>query len=369
MRNPLPLLLLLPLGCHDGHVEKSIPAVRVHALDRGASASVARYSASVEPRTRVEVAYKVGGYVAAITSRAGAQGAARLLQEGDVVKRGEVLARLRTSDFDDRMRQAQAALSEAQAGLEKATLDYGRARRLRVGEDVTQADLDNARVAVEAAQARTEGARARLAEASAALDDSILRSPLDGTVIRRTLEVGSLVGPGTAAFSIADLTGVKVVFGVPDTVVARLRPGTPQQVTAEAVTGKAFQGTLTRVSPAADPRTRLFEIEISIPNAEGLLKPGMIAALSLDLLQGAAAEQSFIVPLSAIVRSPLHREQYAVYLAEEAQGQTVVKAREVTLGEFAGSSIPVLSGLTGGERIVTSGASLLSDGEAVRVIP
>jgi len=366
----LPVLtLLMPLACQKAELAKSIPAVRVQKLDRSAGVSSARYSASIEPETRVELAFKVGGYVASIATRKGPSGATRILQDGDSVKRGEVLTRLRTTDYDQKKSQAQAALAEALAAQEKATLDYGRASKLRVGEEITSASLDAARVAEETSRARVEGAQATLAQAKTALEDSVLRAPMDGTVTKRSIEVGTLVAPGTVAFSIVDTSNVKVIFGVPDTVVLRLRLGARQSVSSEAVRGKVFEGTLSRISPTADPRTRLFEIEVSLANPESELKPGMIASLPLEMQQRAQVSAPVLVPLSAIVRSPLHRERYAVYLADESPGGTAVKAREVTLGEFMGNQIPVLSGLQGEEQIVVTGASLLYDGEPVRVIP
>src|SRR6185369_1830554 len=110
-----------------------------------------------------------------------------------------------------------------------------------------------------------------------------------------------------------------------------------------------------------------------IPNADQRLKSGMVAALSLaddgGGASGAAKKDEPLVPLSAIVRSPGHAGQFAVFVIDDAGGKSTARAKDVTLGEYLGNVIPVKEGLAGGERIVVQGAGLLSDGEAVEVIP
>jgi multidrug efflux system membrane fusion protein len=173
------------------------------------------------------------------------------------------------------------------------------------------------------------------------------------------------------AFTVAEIRNVKVVFGVPDTVLPRIALGATQDITTEAYRDVKFKGRITRVDPTADPKSRVFEVEVTIPNDDGRLKTGMIAALSLaDAVVATGAQP--LVPLSAIVRSPAHPGQFAVYLVEGDPGGTgrgTARARDVELGDYLGSVIPVTKGLAGGERIVTMGAGLLSDGEAVQVIP
>jgi multidrug efflux system membrane fusion protein len=169
--------------------------------------------------------------------------------------------------------------------------------------------------------------------------------------------------------SAAEIRNVKVVFGVPDTILPRVKLGASQTVTTEAYRDVKFDGRITRIDPAADPHSRVFEVEVSIPNADGRLKTGMIAALSLADGPSQAAAAQPLVPLQAIVRSPSHPSEFAVFVIEPEAGRSVVHAREVQLGDYLGSVIPVTQGLKGGEQIVVLGAGLLSDGEAVQVIP
>jgi RND family efflux transporter MFP subunit len=187
-------------------------------------------------------------------------------------------------------------------------------------------------------------------------------------IMKRLIEVGSLVGPGTPGFVVADNRNVKASFGVPDTVVTTLKLGTNIGLTIEALGSKEFTGKLTRIAPSADISTRVFEVEVTIPNPEDTLKPGMVASMRISGGDTAAAPQ-VLLPISAIVRSPGNKKGYAVYVVETSGESSVVKAHEVTLGEFLGNSVPALSGLNAGQQVVVQGASLITDGEAVRILP
>jgi RND family efflux transporter MFP subunit len=161
------------------------------------------------------------------------------------------------------------------------------------------------------------------------------------------------------------------MFGVPDSLVGRLRTGQPLRVTAEAYRGVKFSGRITAISPSADAQSRVFDIEVSIPNADGRLRPGMIGAVDVSaetpsvpaLESGAPA-----IPLTAIVRAD-KPDQYSVFIVDGSDDRPTVHGRDVTLGSVQGNLVAVTSGLSAGERVVVMGASLLKDGETVRVIP
>jgi multidrug efflux system membrane fusion protein len=190
---------------------------------------------------------------------------------------------------------------------------------------------------------------------------------MHAVVIKRNVEVGTLAAPGTVAFSIADTQSVKVVFGVADTELESLRLGTRQTVTTEAFRGREFEGRITRIAPVADPKSRVFEVEITIANPDQELKPGMIASLKLND-KGTSAPVA-VLPLNAVVRSPGHPGRFAVFVVDGKTGAPTARLREVELGEFLGNQIPIRAGLADGDRVIVQGASLLSDGEPVTVIP
>jgi RND family efflux transporter MFP subunit len=342
--------------------------VKIASVERAGGANGTRYSAQIEPATRVDMAFKVGGYVDSIIKVRGVDGKPRILQEGDAVRQGMELAAIRRTDYAQKLGEAQASLSQSKAALEQAQLDFDRVSKLAEHGSVAAAELDGARTKRDSAAATLTGATVRVEEAQTSLADTSLRSPLDGVVLRRGIEIGQLAAPGTVAFSVADVSSVKTVFGVPDTMLPRVHLGAAQTVSTEAYPGATFAGRISRVAASADAKSRVFEVEVVVPNADGRLKPGMVAALSIEKgVQGVA--EAPLVALSAIVRSPAHAGKFAVFVLDDGGGKTVARAHEVELGEYLGRVIPVKSGLSGGERVVVQGAGLLSDGEEVEVIP
>jgi multidrug efflux system membrane fusion protein len=328
-----------------------------------------RYSASIQPYQQVSLAFKVGGYVREMRQLPGPDGRLRNLQQGDRVTKGTVLARLSSADYEEKVNQAKAQLAEAEANLIKARSDAARAESLYAAKAMTRPDYDAATAALAGATARGDGARAQLEAAQISLNDTALVAPADGVVLSRNVEVGALAGVGTAGFTLADLTRVKAVFGVPDLLVQRVQVGTHLTLTTDAFTGVDFPGRVTAVSPAADAESRVFSVEVTIPNPERKLKAGMIATVEV-----ASPSQTEIpagaptVSVSAVVKSA-RQGAFAVFVAEGQAETTTARARDVSLGRISGNRVAVESGLATGDRVVVSGASLLTDGDSVRVIP
>lgn len=367
------VVLMIPLGMAcQGRASDAPPppaAVKVATVDRAGAETATRYSAQIEPATRVDLAFKVGGYVESIGKVRGVDRKPRILQAGDEVQSGLELASLRRNDYVQKVREAEAAYAQARASEEQADLDLSRDSKLAANGSISPAEVDSARIKRDAAKASLEGAKVRVDEAQTSLSDTVIRSPIDGVILSRAIEVGTLAAPGTIGFSVAVVARVKAVFGVPDTVLPRVHLGAPQLVTTAAFPNERFTGRITRISPAADTKSRVFEVEVTIPNDGQKLKSGMVAALSMSDTAGAPVKAEPLVPLAAIVRSPAHAGRFAVFVVESAEGKEIARARDVELGEYLGRVIPATAGLKGGERIVVQGAGLLSDGEAVQVIP
>ena len=361
--------LIAVAACRRENVPEAQPtAVKVAPVDLASTVAGTHYSAQINPATRVELAFKVRGYVESVATGPGVDGKLRLVQEGDPVPAGAQLAMLRRAEYAQRHAEASATVTQAAVALDQATLDHERTAKLAEHNAVASAELDAARMRRDAAAATLEGARARLDQAATVLSDTVLRSPLRGTVMRRSIEIGALAEPGAPAFVIADTSSVKVAFGVPDTVLPRVRLGAALTVTTEAYPGERFPGRISRISPSADPRNRVFEIDVTIANPDGRLKPGAVAALSLDDDAVAVSARTPLVPLSAIVRAPGHPGRFAVFVVDPASARPEVRAREVEFGDYSGQLVPVTRGLTGDETVVVQGAGLLSDGESVEVI-
>jgi len=257
-------------------------------------------------------------------------------------------------------------LARAQAEHERAALSFGRISTLYKAGAATQPDYDDTRAQDQSTQAAVDSANASIAEAKLALNYCELRAPFDSWVLKRNVDVGTLVGPATNGFTLADTRTVKAVFGVPDTAVARIKPGSPQTVTTEALPN-GFSGHVTAISAAADPRSRVYSVEVRIDNPQNLLKAGMIASITIGTPSppGGVA----VVPISAVVRSPTDPNGFAVLVTEGSGDMVKVHAQDVTLGNTYGNLIAVRSGVTVGERVVTSGTNTIKNGDQVRIIP
>jgi multidrug efflux system membrane fusion protein len=393
--------LLFLIGCgSDTPVEKPPIPVKVQAVEMYSSDSRARYSANIEPKTQVNLAFKVGGYLDAILQVRGVDGRLRDVQEGDVVTKGTVLAHVRQSDYVAKVNQAsaqlaearsalgsgQAQLAEAQAAFERARLDFDRATNLLASQSTTKAEYDGAKAQFDVSQARVNAAKTQLdtiqakigaaealvSEAEIALQDCELKAPMNGVVLQRMVEIGTLVGPGTPGFILADTTSVKAVFGVPDRIVQIAKLGIPLTINTESILGVDFEGRITAISPSADPASRVFNVEVTIPNPRNQLKAGMIATVEVpgEAISGQRASAAApVVPLTAIVKSPQNPNGYAVFVVEGREGKQVARLHNVKVGEVYGNNIAVNDGVKLKERVIVTGATLVVDGEPVRVIP
>ncbi|MGH7164009.1 MAG: efflux RND transporter periplasmic adaptor subunit [Nitrospiraceae bacterium] len=383
-------------GCGErGPAQKPPTAVKVWLVEANTTEAGTRYSATIRPKSQVDLAFKVGGYVTQILQVPGQDGRLREVQEGDRVHKGAVLARLGESDYQVKRNQVNATLAEgeaakdqarsflaeAEASFEQAQADYGRAKNLLQMQSLPRSDFDAAKARYEVAQASVEKVRAQLKMAEArvsalkeqlagadiALQDTTLVAPMGGTIVKRHVEQGSLAAPGAVLFELADTSSVKVVFGVPDVVIGSLTLGSQFSVASEAIRGRRFRGAISRLSPSADPASHVFEVELLIPNPKNNLKPGMI--VGLEVAEPSRAHGTPAIPLSAIVRSKTVPTGYAVYVVDGTGEQARVQLRDVTLGNPRGNRFTVLSGVNAGERVVVAGATLVADGDPVRIVP
>jgi RND family efflux transporter MFP subunit len=364
-------------GCSEVHGEAETHTaprpVKVSEVRPAETLSGIRYAVSIQPYEQIPLSFKSGGYVDSVMQRRGADGRPRALQAGDAVAAGAIVARVREADYRERINQANASLQELEAAQAKAELDRERARTLFAAQALIKPDLDSAEANYNANVARLASARANIEMAQIAMRDTALVAPRGGIILERKIETGTLVGTGTIGFVLGDVRVVKAIFGVPDSMVHRIALGQRLDITTEAFRGSAFTGQVTAVSPSAEQQSRVFDIEVSIPNADSRLRPGMIGSVEVaaDPTAKEAMEATVpAIPLSAIVRSEQRPDQYAVFVVEgRSADESIVHTRAVTLGGVQGNLVAVTTGLAPGERVVVMGATLLKDGEAVRVIP
>jgi len=362
-------IVLGAVGCHPSkpieQPPQAVRAERMEAQPRMAAGGL-RFSAVVMPDVQVPLSFRITGYVASLKEVRGEDGKMRDIAEGDRVSRGAVLVRIRSAEYEDKVRQASSQAAAAEAVALRARLDFDRAKRLYDSQSITKPDFDAARAQFDAAQEELKSARAATSEAEIALRDTSLVAPFDGDIVRKAVELGAFVGPGLPAFVLAKTDVVKITIGVPDTTVRSIQLGQPIEVTVDAFAHRTFHARISRIASAADPKTRNFEVEVAIPNPDRLLKVGMIGSLQLATGEMDRQERSFQVPLSAIVQSP--NGNYGVFVVATSDGGESARMRAVEIGNVVGSEITVVRGLAAGDEVITTGANLLKDGQRVEVL-
>jgi len=366
----------LLLACGTPPPPAALPrAARVTSVALRPVAQSARYSGVLESKAQLDLAFRVPGRVASVGQVAVPGLAPRALQEGDVVKKGDVLA---TLDLDDLRSQRSAAAAgaastaaqvrSAQTALAQSEREVGRARKLFANGDLAQADLDRAEAAFAAAgsslasiEAQYQSRRDQLALSQSTLSDATLRSPIDGVISRKNVDPGELVPPNVPVFSIVDVSELRVVFGVPDTRVNLVELGAKVSVVIEALPGSRFSARVSKIAPTADPALRTYGVELSLPG-EARLRPGMTATALL----GDDGQQTFpVLPLSAVVRMP-DGAGYAVFgLTADSKVELV----PIEVADLLENDVVVGAGLQAGRRVVVAGAEFLRAGDAVAVVP
>ena len=370
--------------------EKDATPVRLAVVAKYAPNDGQVYSASILPNRQVTLAFRTSGFVESIHQVRGADGRMRSVDIGDVVSRGTVLAEVRTKDYQLQVSQiqgqvtqareaeqaAKAQLAQAEASAAKAQQDFDRADALFKKTSLTKSDYDAAKANRDATQAQVEAARAQaqasggtlsaaqsaLGTAKLGLSDTSLTAPFSGAVVQRSVDVGMLAGPGVPAFVLADISSVKAAIAVPDIEVTHLRKGSKIAIYAEPFPGRKFNGFVSAVAAAADSTTRSFQVEVTVPNDRAMLRPGMVVSLALT---GAPPSQPVtVVPLASIVRAAPASSQFAVVVVADGKA----RREPVTLGNTYGDRIAI-KGVDPGQMVVSSGASFVSDGEAVKVLP
>src|SRR5262249_43487274 len=156
-------------------------------------------------------------------------------------------------------------------------------------------------------------------------------------VVKRNVDIGSLVGPATNGFTVSNTRFVKAVFGVPDISIKRVSLGQHHAITTDALQG-TFDGRVTSISPAADPKSRVYSVEVTIPNPDDHLKSGMIATINFG--GNELPKPVLAVPLESVIRDPAG-SGFAVMLASGSDDTAAAQVRSVELGEAYGNMVAI----------------------------
>jgi RND family efflux transporter MFP subunit len=389
-------------------VEAVVQVVRAGKAEEIRPSPEERYSVSIEPCEKVDLAFKSGGIVAGILQVRGADGRMRNVQAGDKVARNAELAQVRPLDYQHALEQAEAQHAQAQAQFAQAKAQWAQSQaelaRVRANFNTAQVEYvrttnlfqsaslvkqqydeakgryeaDAAAVAaaeegvkaaedgVKAAENGVTKAAAAVKEAKLSLQDTTLNAPFAGWITARNVDRGSLVDGKAIGFTIEDTHLVKAAFSVPDFTLAGIRRGQKQSVLLEPLRRTAA-GVVTSISPHADPQSRVFTIEVTLDNPREDIRPGMIGSLILGQPQD--SRPRLVVPLTAVVRPPADPNGFAVFRLTERGGKSYASAQTIEIGETYGDSIEVTRGLSAGQKIISLGGAQLRDGQQVSVIP
>jgi RND family efflux transporter MFP subunit len=365
------VLIVSVNGCRrQNQVDNPLTPVTVMPVTTYSGESGARYSASIVPYTQVNLAFKVGGYIESILQTKGPDGRWRNVQVGEFVKKGAVLAQIRKNDYEAAVNQASGSIAQAKAAHQQAVENFNRAASLYSSQSMTKSDYDSAKANLDATSGQMQQATGATESAQISLSDTSLRAPMDAVILQRSVEVGSFVGPGTVGFVISGTEWVKAIFGVPDFVVDQVKLGMPMKIRTESISGAAFNGQITAIAAAADQSSRVFNVEVTIPNPDNKLKVGMIATVDLRENTSSPISKTSInvVPLSAIVRAKDKPNAYSVFVVQNEGGKQIARSRAVEVGEVYGNKIAV-QGVQIGESVIVTGATLVIDGQQVNVTP
>jgi RND family efflux transporter MFP subunit len=308
---------------------------------------------SVESRTSAVVASEVSGVVAQLGAR-----------EGTFVERGATLVRLRNEVVRRDRDAAEAQLAESQARLELAERALQRSQDLRDSGVISQQTFDDAETEVGAWQGRADQAKALIARLSTQIENSVVRAPFSGVVVREHCELGEWVDAGGPVVEMVDPRRLEVIVNVPEQSFAGVRKGASARVVFESLPGLDVEGRITAIIPRADPQSRTFPAKIEIDNPDGKIGVGMSATV---IFPSGEPREATVVPKDAIVSQGPQRVVYRVEDGppdEEGQTSPVAALVPVTVGAGSGEWIEV-QGVEPGDSIVTRGNERLAPGSPV----
>jgi HlyD family secretion protein len=361
---------------------RAVPVRAVVATPISGSSSAAVGATSVTAngyvvaRTRASVSAKLAGRIAELR-----------VSEGSKLRQGEVIARLENADYQAQLAQAQAALASARAELLEAKAERDvlarEERRLRAireqnPELVSEQDIDAAASKTTQAAARADASQARIQSAEAGrrfalanLENTVIRAPFTGTVLRKEAEVGEVVAPSVgggltrgAVVTMADMSTLEVEVDVNEAYIGRIQGRQPARITLDAYPDTAFRGEVRQVVPTADRQRATVQVKVSILDRDSRILPEMGARVDFlgDTVRSATGPSGpprFRVPAAAV------REvggQAVVWLVRNGR----LESRTVDAGPVSGGYREIRSGLSGGELLLVEGVESPRPGMRVK---
>ena len=270
------------------------------------------------------------------------QGAGRIqklnVEVGDFVVKGQVLAEM------DKVQ-----LEQAQLKLRNDETELERVRTLLSQGGISQADFDQLELAFNVSKSSCRNIE----------ENTILRSPVSGVITARNYDRGDMFTMGQPIYTVQQITPVKILVGISETDYTRVKKGDTVSITADALPGKEFSGTVNRLYPTMDPATHTFNVEVTVPNTRRELRPGMYARVTVNF----GSTFNIVLPDTAVLKMQGAGTRSVFVVDPEGKAEM----RVVTLGRHFDGKYEILSGLEEGEQVVVKGNSALKAGQAVQI--
>lgn len=292
------------------------------------------YSGSIEPSQTIPLNFQTTGTVEKV-----------LVETGDFVTKGQLLATINKEDLQNMYDMTSAKYNQAKDAYDRLKIvhDKGSLPEIKWVEMVT--NLEQAKSSVDLSKNN--------------LEKCSLLAPVDGVIGRRNIEPGmSSISITSSPFELVEISTVFVKISVPENEIGKIKKGLKASFVVSALNNKTFEGEITNVSPVAESFSRTYTVKISAKNSNLELKPGMICDVRLNLK---SEKEIVYIPYQSVSKDK--EGNSFVYVADI--GQKMVKKQMVKTGNYNGSSLEILSGLTQGQKIVNEGKEKLSDNSLI----
>lgn len=336
-------------GCSEEKAEtkdivRPVKVVEIAAIDTSRTLS---YSGTVRARTEMNLGFRVNGKITE-----------RLVDVGERVKSGDLLARIDSSDYELALTSAKASLEAAERQVETAELARVRAEQLFAKNVSPKSQLEQATLSYNQAVATRDSARSALDQAKNQVSYTGLKSDQNGIVTAVSADIGQVVGSGTPIVSVAVDGEKEVLVAIPETDIAQFRPGKTVTVGFWSNAALLLQGRVREVAGSAEPQSRTFAVRISLPNDQNVML-GMTAGV----IAAAADKQQLVsIPLSALAKKD---DQPIVWTVDRAA--ETVHSRPVTVADFTADGVRIAEGLKPGDVVVAAGTQFMTEGLKVRL--
>lgn len=333
-------------GKEKAEEEKTLRSVEVMTVGKGDIASEFAYTGKAAASRQVSIVPTIPGKVTSFN-----------FDVGDKVSKGAVLFTVDTTDLNNSLRGAEAGYNVAKLARDNAKNTYESNKLLFDEEIISEAEFNQIKYAYEVAEAQLASTQVQLDNLKKSIGDCTVTSPLSGVIATRGVEIGSFASSAAPAYTVMDLSVVKVEVGVSEQVLNTIKIGDKVDVTMTAVSELPLEGTVSTISPAAG-QTGMYTVKIELNNAKGLIKAGMMAEVNFT---ADSADDTIVLPRNAVITK---EDETYVYVVENGAAKKVA----VELGIEAADTIEITKGLKDGDAVITKGQTYVSDGEEVNVV-